>query len=448
MQSALRNVTQAALFVIDGENRHPNRADICKEGTHGAPFGEFLVSKRKPTTQGSQANPFGGASSTASFGGGAPPGGRSFGQPSTLGQQASPFTSISQPAPQHQNASAFGSASRPDAAFGQAAALSAKPNPFGAAPAFGQPAQPPAPGSAFGQASQLGQQLNPFASSAGAGPGAFGSQEISGNQQASNPFASGSGANAAASPFGAFANNSAVNASPSPFGAQGNAAPSTFGSVANAQTKASLSPFGQATQSAATFGQQQQQQPSPAVGSGDMPLNPFLSTGSNQAGLAAAFGQPSKPNPFEQPASSTSLVGQQTFANTASGGGAGFSIQPAQPAQAAAGSGNPYPPGSQKQHPPTESYISKGMDSRISSFQGKPVTFKDGKPGIKPFSGPWTRIWFPDGPPPYYKDTELPPEQYDERSKSQWEAFAQTGVFQDGEMPELPPPRECTRWDF
>lgn len=81
-------------------------------------------------------------------------------------------------------------------------------------------------------------------------------------------------------------------------------------------------------------------------------------------------------------------------------------------------------------------------------FKGKPVTYEDGIPGIREFSGTWRRIWFPDGPPGFTQDTELPADQYDSKSKAQWMAFAQTGTFQDGLMPELPPPRECTVWDL
>ena len=74
--------------------------------------------------------------------------------------------------------------------------------------------------------------------------------------------------------------------------------------------------------------------------------------------------------------------------------------------------------------------------------------YKDGKAGFRSFNGTWTRIWFPAGAPGYYKDTELPPESYDDKSKSQWANFTQAGSFADGIMPALPPPRECTQWDF
>jgi nucleoporin NUP42 len=88
------------------------------------------------------------------------------------------------------------------------------------------------------------------------------------------------------------------------------------------------------------------------------------------------------------------------------------------------------------------------MDGRLAQFKGKPVTYKDGQPGIKEFNGTWTRIWFPNGPPGYNRDTELALEEYSDTVKAQWNKFGQTGTFADGLMPELPPPRVCTRWDF
>lgn len=88
------------------------------------------------------------------------------------------------------------------------------------------------------------------------------------------------------------------------------------------------------------------------------------------------------------------------------------------------------------------------MDGSLAAFKGKAVTYKDGKAGTRSFDGTWTRIWFPDGPPNYYKDTELPINEYDEKSKAQWQSFGQTGTFTDGLMPALPPLREYTQWDF
>ncbi|KAK5995579.1 Nuclear pore protein AMO1 [Cladobotryum mycophilum] len=460
MENAARNPGEAARFIVEGENRHPNRHDVCKEGTQGAPFDEFLVGKRSAL-----ANPFGESAAPAA---------NAFGQPSALGQQANPFgqpsqtnsafgqpsqpsSTFGQPA-QIQNASAFGQPSQgqpafgqpsqPTSAFGQPSALGAKPNPFGA-PAFGQASQPgsqsspfgqsqpPAQGSAFGQPSQLGQKPNPFA--AAAGPGA-------------SPFAAAASNTATASPFASAASGQA-NSAPSPFAAaanQNNAAPNAFAQAAQQQQQ---NPFGQPAQQ-----QQQQQQPAPPqqqnpFGQPSPQGNPFAS--SNQGPTPAAgnpFAQQQQQQPPQQQQQSP-FGGQTNGANTFGQTNANpFGQQPATNGTStggnAGGDTSPYPPNSNRQHPPISSYSSKDMTGRLSMFKGKPVTYKDGMPGIRTFDGTWTKIWFPDGPPGYNKDTALSPEQYGDKTKAQWLQFAQTGAFADGIMPELPPPRECTQWDF
>ncbi|KND89325.1 hypothetical protein TOPH_06062 [Tolypocladium ophioglossoides CBS 100239] len=471
IETAVRNVQEAARFMIEGENRHPNRHDICREGTQGAPFGEFLVGRRPNPSAGAptQANPFAsGASSAASpFGGGAQQS-SSLGQPSALGQRPNPFgapafgqpaqpaaafgqpaqpasgfgqpsqpasSPFGQPQPAQGGAgggsSAFGQAPQPSSAFGQPSALGAKPNPFGT-PAFGQPAQPNAQAGAFGQPSQLGQKPNPFGSNANA-------------TASSSPFATmggGSDNAPAANPFGA------------PSSTPANAAPNAFSSNSTNQNNNGPSPFGQPPQpSAGPFAQA----PAPAS-------NPFGAANQQQTQEAnnpfAQKPQPQTNGTFGQPASNT--FGQNTSQSNAQNAASPFGQQPGasqpspfgaaqtqqQPAAAAAPAGSPYPPGSTKQHPSAETYISKTVDGRLAAFKGKPVTYKGGQPGNRAFDGTWRRIWFPNGPPAYYKDTELPPNEYDGKSKAQWEAFAQTGTFADGIMPDLPPPRECTRWDF
>ncbi|KAF5010693.1 hypothetical protein FDECE_3153 [Fusarium decemcellulare] len=455
MQHAARNPKEAVQFIVGAENQHPNRLDICKQGTQGAPFGEFLVGKRPKSTIADTAapsNPFGSNNTSSPFGGGAPAGQSAFGQPSALGAKPSPFGAPSfgqpsqpsgfgqpsQPAPggsafgqPSQPAPAFGQPSQPASAFGQPSALGAKPNPFGT-PAFGQPSQPNAPGSAFGQTSQLGQKPNPFGAPSNANntSSPFGSGGANNNAPAPNAFGA---------PSGGFANNQ--NASPfaSSNNNQASAAPSAF-----AQPSQGASPFGQPSAPAATnafaSANQSNQNANNPFGQPSQPPqqqpNGFASQ-NNQQQPSNPFGQPSKPNPFgQQP--------PNPAANPFSTG------QPQKPAAAAASaSSGPYPPNSSKQHPPVESYSSKGMDGRLSMFKGKPVIYnKDGKPGIREFDGTWRRIWFPDGPPGYSQDTELPSEKYDDRSKAQWMAFSQTANFQDGLMPEQPPPRECTLWDF
>ncbi|RSL64362.1 hypothetical protein CEP53_004101 [Fusarium sp. AF-6] len=481
MQNAVRNAQEAVQFIVSAENNHPNRQDICKERTEGAPFGEFIVGKRpksmldvftgQPHNQSSLAtsSPFGGGASAGqsafgqpsalgakpspfgapSFGQPSQPntqgsafgqpsqpgqGGSAFGQPSQLGQGGSAFGQASQTAPAFgqpsQPASAFGQASQPTSAFGQTSALGAKPSPFGA-PSFGQPSQPSAQGSAFGQASQLGQKPNPFGAPTNTNNNAspFGSAGNNNNAPAANPFgapSSGFANNQNSSPFGSTNNNQPANSGFSSFGKPSQGA-LPFGQQQNAP--AASSGFASANQAPAQnannpFGQPSQPQP-----------NGFASHNNQQA--SNPFGQPSQPNPFGQP--SATPAGANPFA----------SGQPQAPKPAAAASsGGPYPPNSSKQHPPIESYSSKGMDGRLTMFRGKPVTYKDNLPGIRDFDGTWRRIWFPDGPPGYSKDTELPPEQYDDKSKAQWMAFAQKGEFEGGVMPELPPPRECTLWNF
>lgn len=460
MQNAASNVSEAANFIIAAENRHPNRHDICLQGTQGQPFGEFLVGKRPalsaPAPQTAQANPFstsGPGRQQSPFGGpgpAAPPATSAFGQPSTLGQRPTPFGQQqpsqatpafgqpSQPAnpfgqpskPPAQQAPAFGQPSQPTSAFGQPSQLGAKPSPFGA-PAFGQPSQPAAQQSAFGQPSQLGQKPNPFSSAPGA---------------TASPFGASGGGAAAAAP------------TPSPFGQpsqpQANAGPSPFGSAPTTQPQPGASPFGKPAQAepSGAFGQPSAPAASP-FGSGNQGTsggNPFeqkptqqpspFATGQPQQSQSqpagGAFGQPPAPsNPFAQN-QTTGSASQPTA-----------QAQPA--AQGGAPTASPYPPDSTRQHPPVSSYSAKGMDGRLSMFRDKPVTYNgDGLPGIRQFDGTWQRIWFPDGPPPFNRDTALPAGDYDEKSRAQWAAFAETGEFSNGIMPELPPPRECTLWNF
>lgn len=96
--------------MLEAENKHPNRHDICEQGTQGAPFGEFLSGKR-PTSLVPEPTPFGSSTTSSPFGGAAPTT-SAFGQPSTLGQRPNPFgtPAFGQPA---QPASTFGQPSQP-----------------------------------------------------------------------------------------------------------------------------------------------------------------------------------------------------------------------------------------------------------------------------------------------------------------------------------------------
>ncbi|KAF7555738.1 hypothetical protein G7046_g6480 [Stylonectria norvegica] len=461
MQNAARNSKDAVQFLLAAEEKHPNRLDICKQGTQGMPFGEFLVGKRRglAVLDTAQPNAFGsnGSSSTLAASSATP---SAFGQPSALGQQpnpfgapafgqpaqpssASPFGQPSQPTPAFgqpsqpvsafgqpsqaaQAATPFAQPSQAPSAFGQPSALGAKPNPFGA-PAFGQPSQPAAQGNAFGQPSQLGQNAGAFASAANP------TTNVS-------PFGSmGAGNNAStANPFGAPSTNQQNTTTSNPFASAGNAAPVPFGQPST--TPAAPSPFGQPSAPAASnpFASSAQ---GPSTASG----NPFAQKSPEQPnGFASQPTQQQAANPFGQPSNSSSAAPQLVHTNSPLSPFASGQLKQ----QAGAASGNPYPPGSTRQHPPIESYSTKDMEGRLTMFKGKSVQYRNGKPGIREFDGTWKRIWFPNGPPGYAKDTEVPVEQYDEKCKAQWSAFAQTGKFEGGLMPELPPRRECTLWNF
>ncbi|PHH75924.1 hypothetical protein CDD82_4215 [Ophiocordyceps australis] len=484
---ALRNSQDAVQFVIDGENRHPNRNDVCRQSSHGAPFGVFAV--------GVQRGPM--APKNSSFGLGiAAQQGSTFGQPSLLGQRPNAFAApafgqTSQPAsafgqPQQSQMlfgqaaqasnSPFGQGPSPVSTFGQPSTLGAKPNPFGA-PRFGQPASPSTPGNAFGQPGQQHTQGSPFGQ---------GAQQ---NTQGS-PFGQGAQQNTQASPFGQIAQQNTQGSlfgQPSQLGQR----PSMFAGASNTNAFSSLgsqnsntnnnapaanpfgnanaiqqnpfatntltpttmapSPFGQAVQQSSNpFGQQQQSsapnpfgQATPQASSAFGQIQPPPQT--NGFGQAAnnslqntnqPFGQPGLPraNPFGAPQTQQAQQLQQA--------------QQTQHEAQNASESSPYPPGSSKQHPLIATFSSKGMDGRLALYKGKPVTYVDDKPVVRNLNGTLSRIWFPDGAPAYTSDTELPPEMYDEKTRTQWEEFASSGIFTDGTMPELPPPRECTRWDF
>ncbi|KAK3388568.1 hypothetical protein B0T20DRAFT_98208 [Sordaria brevicollis] len=478
IQNALSNIPAAIQFIVEAGNKHPNRFDICEQGTlPGGTTGEF--GRDRPTTNafGSSTGAFGApAANNNPFGAPAQPAG-AFGQPSALGAKPNPFgaPAFGQPA-QPAAASPFGQPSALGAstsAFGAPSALGAKPNPFGApatgggafgqpaaAPAFGQPTQPT---SAFGQPAQLGAKPNPFGAPAAPATGAFGQPSTLGakpnpfgapaapaagafgtsttaspfgqsTQQAANPFGQSTTSNAfgqstttpAANPFGA----PAQQATSSPFGAStGAATTNPFGAPAAAAPAATSSPFGVSTTTPAAnpFGASTTQQP---------PANPF---GASTTATPAA-------NPFGQPAAAAAAPTQP-----AASAGAG----------AAAGT-SPYAPNSSRQHPPISSYTTRGMDNRLATFKGKPVTYQSiPKPGapdtappekevpvIRNFDGSFQVIWFPDGAPKYTADTEAPEQEYTPDVLAVWQKFMETGRFEGGVMPEVAPKREFCSWDF
>ena len=521
MANARQNLKDALAFILAAEEKHPNRFDICEQGTQGQPFGVFDSSNNSAPnpfgapnpSSSTTANPFGSNNNAASspFGGSAQTT-SAFGMPSALGQKPNPFGAptpsafgtkapgtpfggnSTAPAPfgqpaqsgaspfgqstSNNNASPFGGPSATTtSAFGAPSVLGAKPSPFGAPSAspFGQSSQGGSQGLGFGQPSQLGQKPSPFGAPAATTPNAFGSN----NQNKPNPFGAPSSNDSKPNPFGASSSNESKpnpfgapsssdnkpspfgmgtssnpnpfggpdnNAKPNPFGTTNEKAPSPFATNnggANGQNNQAPSPFGQPSQIKSPFASST----APAANSfaSQSRPNPFAPTPSqsNEGSKPNPFGE-SKPNPFGQPSQQAPKPNPFGPSQTTQ--------QTAQPlAQNAAGvkaTGNPYPPESGKQHPPLDQYTVKEMDGSLSSFKGKSVSYKDGKPGFKDFTGPWKRIWFPDGPPSYNKDTALKREEYDAQTLNQWKTFEQSGQFSDGVVPALPPPREACRWDM
>lgn len=393
MERALNNVQEAMRFVADAEDRHPNRNDICRQATQGAPFNEFLVGKRPKSTAdpSTPLNPFATMPGPSQLAGVATA--NPFGQPSPAKPnpfaQASPSPFAPQGATNGGPAGAFSQAVQPSVStFGQTTSLGAKPNPFASSSA--------APTNDFGVSAQLGQKPNPFA------------------------------------------NHGQANSTTSPFASipsSGDNSRNPFGAPAPAQTNAPVNRFASNQNNNSAMG-------------GTFGASPFAAANANTAAATVqtsnSFATPNGPpppyessRPFGQPepAQANGVFGKPSA--DAGNNKTPFGQQPTVSAS-----------GGTDSHPPLESYSSKGPTGRLSTFKGKSVVYKDGEAGTRGFDGTWARIWFPDGPPASCRDTLLPPGEYDERSRRQWEAFAETGKFTGGVMPEVPPPRELTRWDF
>jgi nucleoporin NUP42 len=407
MQTALSNVDEAINFIISAEKEHPNRIDICRMSTsgQGSTSTPFSQQSSTPTTQASGGgNPFGapsqpaasspfGTSTTASTG--------VFGQPSGLGQRPNPFGGTSQ---------SFGTPSQLGAAgaFGRPSVLGQKPNPFGApsaSPASGISNTATAPFSSFAAAPnpfaqpQQQQGTNPF------GAPSQPAQQNPLNQtatQISNPFGSANPPSQQQNPFG--------NPSSAPFGAPSSISENPFGQPSTRPPTIGGNPFGSASTS--TVNPFAQRPPTQASTS-----NPFGATQPFAAPNANPFGNPPAANAFN--------------ANQAVG-----SSQPSLNGAATVGQNS------------SESYSSKGVDGRLKMFKGRPVVYKNDEAGFRGKDGSWQKIWFPQGAPAPYKDTEMEVSQYDESIKTAYMHLQQSGSFEGGVMPMMPPRREWCSFDF
>ena len=386
IQTALNDIEGAIKYMINGENEHPNRIDICR--------GKGASATQNQSQGGYQqtSSAFGQPSSTSGFG-----------QPSSLGQPSSAFG-------QQQSAtgqtSLFGQptqAGRPSTSFGQLTSTFGQPtslapsfaqpsNPISAfgqpttpAPALGQPSAPPA----FGQASSLGQQHAPASTL-----GALGStqQAQSGFSQANNVF----GRPSAPAPSNAF--SQVPTGSTNAFGQQPTQTTSGFGQP----TLAVSNPFKKPVAASApnTFGQT-------STASSNLSQPPTQPPN--------VFGQPS--NPFGKAPTDSSRAPLGTVADT----------QPR--------------PQSQQVH-------ATYAGDRLKTWKGKPVFYEDNVPYIRAQDGELEKIHFPNGPPSLTKSPELPDELYDEGTKEIYKFMSSHGAFKDGIMPNLPPKRAWCKWDF
>lgn len=411
---------------MNAQNEHPNRVD--NEQVAQGPWTPWVP------PVGSQLNPL---SPSKGF------------QSTPL----NPLGATNQPA-----APAFGAPNQPMSAFGRPSQLA---GPISGAPsggAFGQPtfgqSSQAGTASAFGQPSQLG------------GAGGFGkASQLGGGGSLwgkPNPFGTPSGgtSSVAAAPFSGFV--SAPNAfSQAPAPAAGG-----FGAPSQPTTSA---PFGAPSQPAPFGAPSQPAQGSP-FGQPSGALNPLTNAS------AAPFGAPSPAkNPFATNPQSTNTntfgtipAPQNVFGNNSSASNAPNLFNTTQPnpptsspfGNPAVNTSNPnsIPPrpiqpvvngtSGATVHPPLNGYSTKDQNGRLMTFKGKRVTYQNGVPGVQNMDQSWSKICFPEGPPPFYKDTEMDDSAYDESTKAVYMQMGQTGAFPGGVMPLLPPKREWCTWDF
>ena len=401
MQTALSDVDGAVKYMINGENEHPNRLDVCK--ARGVTPAEPPMSIPNQQT----TSTFGQPSAPSAFG---RPSVTPFGQPSaptsTFGQPSAPTSNFGQPS---VPTSTFGQPSQPST-FGQASTL-------GPTTSFGQPSstfgKPSIPAPTFGQPSAPGpfeasqqQQTNTFGKPSGPFP------LLQPSAAAKNPFAQ-----------SLAATNASTFGQPS--------APSQASEFGRPSASNPPSTIGQPAPSGATSGFAQ---------ASTAPLNPFAQP--SAPSTTGSVGQPSNaaPSPFNQRRTSTANQPVPAFGQPF---GLSNTTQP------------PTGPAVDRKIVRSTSgqetkgvQIQKDSQDKVTSWKGMPVKYFDDEPCYQGNNGIWQRIWFPDGPPVFVKTTDLPDEAYDEATKENYKHLRQTGSFKDGIMPALPPKKDWCNWNF
>lgn len=428
VQIALNDIDSAIKCIINGENEHPNRIDICKAKGASA-MQPQIPSSNQPSAPSTFGQP---SSSAQAFGQPSAP--CAFGRPSvpTFGQPSAPVSAFGQPSTStFGQASAFGQPAapgRPTTSFGQPSSTFGKPQI--PAPALGQSSAP----TPFGTTQQKPSPFDVFASTS------TNAQRTATLKQPSNPF----GQSSAQSQPNLFGKPSAPARS-SPFGLP--LAPSQHNN------------FGNPSAPSTTDGLGQPQTSSPPVKSGQAstaPPKPFGQPTAPQT--TSTFGQPSKPSPspFGQPPSKARhlnanrpvpafgfdinslnfLAWPSTFSNS-------NTVQ--SPSATIANGAAPKPAVLQ---PTSGVQVQKDTQGKVRSWNGKPVSYIDDEPCYKGTDGSWQKLWFPDGPPIFTKTVDLPDEAYDEATKENYRHVKEYGTFKGGTMPDLPPRREWCTWNF
>jgi len=459
--------------------------------------------------QPSQPSAFGQPSQTSASGQSTQPSG--FGQPaqpSGFGQPAQP-SAFGKPAFGQggfgqggfgQTSSPFGQAK---SAFGQPASGGGS-SPFGGKPAGG------AAGSGFGQPSNPAQSNNPFAkptaaagfgsNTAGAGFGQTGFGQTAAPAGNASPFGQQAGSNTTQSSFG---QSKAPENTASPFGGtvESGANASAFGADSTPQTSFGPSPFGKPAPQGSGFGQPQQpsafgqpvqsaqpQQQQPAFG---QPTQPQPGLGPSPFGKPAQapgfgqspFSQPSQPQSqsgFGQQKSSFSGFGPSPFGTTAaeqktqntqsSGQGSVQTEQTAAQPSSSKPTNQPVQPLHYTQTlPGVPPQLQQG--EQLTAYRNMPVTYitklrptADGTEVVdsrtpvyaRPDGKGQERIWFPQAAqnPDVVKlakalaDFQASEEKYTDEVKGVYGRLYETGRFDQGKIPLVPPMRGWVDYDF
>jgi len=458
--------------------------------------------------QSSQPSAFGQPSQSSAFGQPTQPSG--FGQPaqsSGFGQPAQP-SAFGKPA-FGQTGFGQGGSGQTSSPFGQAKPAFGQPASSGGSSPFGGKPAESAAGSGFGQASNPGQSNNPFAkpsaasgfvnNTAGSGFGQTGFGQTAAPAGNASPFGQQAGSNNAPSSFG---QANAREGSASPFGgtAQSGANASPFGANSTSQTSFGASPFGKPAQQSSAFGQPQQpsafgqpaqpQQQQSAFGQPTQPQSGFgaspFSKPAQQPGFGQSpFGQQSQSQPqpqsgFGQQKSSFSGFGPSPFGPTAleqntqtaqpSGQGPAQAEQLVAQPSSTKPTDQPVQPLHYNQTlPGAPPQLQQG--EALKTYRNMPVTYitklrpsADGTEVVdsrtpvyaRPDGKGQERIWFPQGAqnPDVAKlaralsDFQAREEKYTEEVKGVYGRLFETGRFEPGKIPLVPPMRGWVDYDF